>query len=76
MLGTGNFPDFFGKNPVPRKWHLGMQTSTLGALVNYQFFYIDLMLGPRPIYLLVPLYFHCTSKMLLKLTKMSGRSPI
>ena len=27
MLGTGNFPDFSGKNPVPRKWHSGTQTS-------------------------------------------------
>ena len=28
MLGTGNFPDFFGKYPVPGKWHSGMQTSS------------------------------------------------
>ena len=28
MLGTGNFPDFFGKIPVTGKWHLGMQTSS------------------------------------------------
>ena len=27
MLGTGNFPEFFGKNLVPGKWHLGTQTS-------------------------------------------------
>ena len=30
MLGTGNFPDFFGKNMVPRKWHSGKQTSSFG----------------------------------------------
>ena len=29
MLGTGNFPDFFGKNLVPGEWHLGTQTSTM-----------------------------------------------
>ena len=28
MLGTGNFPDFSMKFPVPGKWHLGTQTST------------------------------------------------
>ena len=28
MLGTGNFPDFFGKYPVPRKLHSGTQTSS------------------------------------------------
>ena len=27
MLGTGNFPDFWGKNPVPKKWHSVTQTS-------------------------------------------------
>ena len=27
MLGTGNFPNFFGKYPVPGKWHSGTQTS-------------------------------------------------
>ena len=27
MLGTGNFPDFLGKNPVSGKWHLGRQSS-------------------------------------------------
>ena len=27
MLGTVNFPDFPGKNLVPGKWHLRMQTS-------------------------------------------------
>ena len=29
MLGTGNFPDFFGKNPVPGIWHSGTQTSRM-----------------------------------------------
>ena len=29
MLGTGNFLDFSLKNPVPGKWHLGTQTSTI-----------------------------------------------
>ena len=28
MLGTGNFPNFFGKYPVPGKWHSGTQTSS------------------------------------------------
>ena len=28
MPGTENFPDFFGKNLVPRKRHSGMQTSS------------------------------------------------
>ena len=28
MLRTGNFPNFFGKYPVPGKWHSGTQTST------------------------------------------------
>ena len=32
MLGTGNFPDFFGKNLVAGKWHSGTQTSTLAGL--------------------------------------------
>ena len=27
MLRTGNFPDFWGKNPVPGKWHSGRQSS-------------------------------------------------
>ena len=27
MLGTGNYPGFFGKNLVPGKWHSGTQTS-------------------------------------------------
>ena len=27
-LGTGNFPDFSGKNLGPGKWHSGRQTST------------------------------------------------
>ena len=27
MLKTGNFPDFWGKNPVPGKWHSREQTS-------------------------------------------------
>ena len=34
MLGTGNFPHFSGKNPVPRKWHLGTQTSILQVKYN------------------------------------------
>ena len=29
MLGTGNFPNFFGKYPVLGKWHSGTQTSKL-----------------------------------------------
>ena len=29
MLGTQNFPELFGKNTVPGKWHLGTQTSIL-----------------------------------------------
>ena len=28
MLGAGNFPDFFGKNPVPGKWLSGTPTSS------------------------------------------------
>ena len=28
VLGTGNFPLFSGKNPVPGKWHSGTQTSS------------------------------------------------
>ena len=32
MLTTGNFPYFFGKNLVPRKWHLGTWTSTIFQL--------------------------------------------
>ena len=31
MHGTGNFPDFFEKNPVLGKWHLGTQTSNEGC---------------------------------------------
>ena len=27
MLGMENFPDFCRKNPIPEKWHSGMQTS-------------------------------------------------
>ena len=36
MLGTGNFPDFFGKYPVPGKWHSVTQTSNLAHCVPLQ----------------------------------------
>ena len=36
MLGTGNFPNFFGKYPIPGKWHSGTQTSKSEAIPQYQ----------------------------------------
>ena len=40
VLGTGNFPDFFGKNLVPGKWYSGMQTSTIYLLFFFLFSHV------------------------------------
>ena len=42
MLGTGNFPDFFGKYSVPGKLHSGTQTSTF---VSYRWRKCGIVVG-------------------------------
>ena len=36
VLGSGNFPDFFGKNLFPWKWHSGKQNSSLNSKSGFK----------------------------------------